>query len=97
MAKRSLIRTYPVSHPRSFRSSPFWKRSNKKENPMANLSKESYIASIEESASIICKELGPEVVQSVYRRFGANDLEGIKTADLPDVFSELYAIEADLK
>lgn len=64
---------------------------------MANLSKESYIASIEESTSIICKELGPEVVQSLYRRFGANDLEGIKTADLPEVFSEFYAIEADLK
>lgn len=64
---------------------------------MVNFSRNDYVSSIEESASAISREIGSEVVKSVYRRFGANSLEEIKTADLPDVFSEVYAIEADLK
>lgn len=64
---------------------------------MANLDRNDYVTSIEESATAICKELGFEVVQSVYQRYGANCVEDLKTSDLPEVFSELYAIEADLK
>ena len=64
---------------------------------MANLSRSDYIASIEESAETISKELGYEVVQSVYQRYGANCVEDLRTSDLPEVFSEIYAIEADLK
>ena len=56
-----------------------------------------YVTSIEESASIICSEIGPEVVDSVFQRYGAQCVEDLNPADLPDVFSELYAIEADLR
>lgn len=64
---------------------------------MTSISNSDYIASIEESASIICSEIGPEVVDSVFQRYGAQCVEDLNSADLPDVFSELYAIEADLR
>ena len=64
---------------------------------MTSISNSDYIASIEESASIICSEIGPEVVASVFQRYGAQCVEDLNPADLPDVFSELYAIEADLR
>ncbi len=64
---------------------------------MTSISNSDYIASIEESASIICSEIRPEVVDSVFQRYGAQCVEDLNPADLPDVFSELYAIEADLR
>lgn len=64
---------------------------------MTSISNSDYIASIEESASIICSEIGPEVVDSVFQRYGAQYVEDLNPADLPDVFSELYTIEADLR
>jgi hypothetical protein len=63
---------------------------------MSSISNSDYVTSIEESASIICSEIGPEVVDSVFQRYGAHSVEDIDPKDLPDVFSELYAIEADL-
>ena len=59
---------------------------------MANFSKDDYMASIEESAATISKELGNIVVQTIYQRYGANCIEGLKTSHLPDVFSEIYAM-----
>lgn len=64
---------------------------------MSKNSNSDYVTSIEESASIICSEIGPEVVDSVFQRYGAQCIEDLNPADLPDVFSELYAIEADLR
>ncbi|TCS80297.1 hypothetical protein EDD59_106123 [Muricomes intestini] len=64
---------------------------------MSSISKQDYINSIEESASIISSEIGPEVIDSVFQRYGAHGAEDLDPADLPDVFSELYAIEADLR
>ena len=56
-----------------------------------------YIASIEDSASVIESEIGTETVDFVFRKFGANSVEDLNPADLPEVFSELYAIEAGLR
>mgnify|MGYP000455521324 CR=1 FL=1 len=64
---------------------------------MTSISNSDYIASIKESASIICSEIGTEVVDSVFQRYGAHCVEDLSPCDLPDVFSELYAIEADLR
>lgn len=64
---------------------------------MENIYKQDYIDSIEESASIICEELGPEVVNSVFKRYGAQNIEDLNPTYLPEVFSELYAIEVDLR
>lgn len=58
--------------------------------------KDSYIIGIEESASIISSQVGSAVVDSVFQRYGAQSVEDLNPCDLPDVFSELYAIEADL-
>lgn len=58
---------------------------------------DSYIISIEESASIISSQVGSAVVDSVLEKYGAQSVEDINPSDLPDIFSELYAIEADLR
>ena len=59
--------------------------------------KDSYVTSIEKSASIISSQVGSAVVNSVFQRCGAHSVEDLNPCDLPDVFSELYAIEADLR
>ena len=64
---------------------------------MTTNEKDSYITSIEESASIISSQVGSAVVDSVFQKYGAHSVEDLKPCDLPDVFSELYAIEADLR
>ena len=64
---------------------------------MTTNEKNSYITSIEESASIISSKIGMAVVSSVFQRYGAHNVEDLNPCDLPDVFSELYAIEADLR
>lgn len=63
---------------------------------MANISNYNYIASIEQSVLIISTELGNRVAESVFERYGAHGIEDLNPSYLPDVFSELYAIEASL-
>lgn len=58
---------------------------------------DSYITSIEESASIISSQVGSAVVDSVLEKYGAHSVEDLNPSVLPDIFSELYAIEADLR
>lgn len=64
---------------------------------MTTNEKDSYIISIEDSASIISSQVGSAVVDSVFQRYGAHNVEDLNPSELPDVFSELYAIEADLR
>ena len=64
---------------------------------MTTNEKDSYITCIEESMSIISSQVGSAVVNSVFQRYGAYSVEDLNPCDLPDVFSELYAIEADLR
>lgn len=63
---------------------------------MANISNYNYIASIEQSVLIINTELGNRVAESVFERYGDHGIEDLNPSYLPDVFSELYAIEASL-
>lgn len=63
---------------------------------MANISNYNYIASIEQSVLLINTELGNRVAESVFERYGAHGIEDLNPSYLPDVFSELYAIEASL-
>ena len=56
-----------------------------------------WIVNIENSASFIASEVGEEIVNSTLYKFGASSIEGISDSDLPDVFVELYTIEADLR
>lgn len=64
---------------------------------MTTIEKDNYIISIEESASIISSQVRSAVVDSVFQKYGAHSVENLNPCDLPDVFSELYAIEADLR
>ena len=64
---------------------------------MTTIEKDSYIISIEESVSYISSQVGTAVVDSVFQRYGAHSVDDLNPCDLPDVFSELYAIEADLR
>ena len=64
---------------------------------MANINNSDYIASIEQPVSIINAELGNRVAESVFERYGVHDTESLNPSYLPDVFSELYAIETDLR
>ena len=63
---------------------------------MSNTSNADYMASIEQSVSIIGIKLDSSVVRSVFERYGAHSVEDLNQSNLPAVFSELYAIEADL-
>lgn len=56
-----------------------------------------WIANIENTASFIASEIGAETVDFVLEKYGAKSIEQIASSDLSDVFSELYAIEADLR
>lgn len=56
-----------------------------------------WIINIENSAAAISTQLGPTVVDSIFKRYGAHGLWDLNPVHLPDVFSELYAIEADLR
>lgn len=62
---------------------------------MSKNSNSDYVTSIEESASIICSEIGPEIVDSVFKRYGAHDVDDLDPADLPDVFPEDQCREYD--
>ena len=63
---------------------------------MSNVSNADYIASIEQSASAIGAKLDSSVVKSVFERYGAHGIEDLNPSDLPEVFNEIYTIEADL-
>lgn len=64
---------------------------------MKKSEREHWIANIENTAAAICSEMDSAVVESVFRRFDAKNAEDANPKDLPEIFSELYAIEADLK
>ena len=67
---------------------------------MKNVTKderENWIINIENTASTISSQLGSAVVDGVFQRYGAHSVEDLNPCDLADVFTELYAIEADLR
>lgn len=64
---------------------------------MSNINNSDYIASIEQSVSVISAKLSSRVAESVFERYGTHGIEDLNPSYLPDVFSELYAIEADLR
>ena len=59
--------------------------------------RENWITNIENSASTISSQVGSAVVDGVFQRYSAHSIEDLNPSYLPDVFSELYAIEADLR
>mgnify|MGYP003358925619 FL=1 len=59
--------------------------------------RENWIINIENTASTISSQVGSAVVDGVFQRYSAHSVEDLNPCNLPDVFSELYAIEADLR
>ena len=64
---------------------------------MTKRERENWIVNIENTAAAIESQLGSAVVDSVFKRYGAHGIRDLSPSDLPEVFSELYAIEADLR
>ena len=63
---------------------------------MTRSERENWLINIENSAAAVESQLGSVVVKSVFERYGAHSVEDLNPSDLPEVFSELYAIETDL-
>ena len=63
---------------------------------MTKRERNNWIVNIENTAVAIESQLGSAVVESVFKRYGAHGTGDLRSSDLPDIFSELYAIEADL-
>ena len=63
---------------------------------MTDYERKNWIINIENSAAAVEAQLGSKVVNSVVERYGAHSVEDLNPSDLPEVFGELYAIEADL-
>lgn len=64
---------------------------------MTKEEKLSWITSIENCADCIAEELGHEVVRSVLEYHGVKSIEDLNPSQYSEVFSELYAIEADIR
>lgn len=65
---------------------------------MENHDRQDLIINIENSIAFIESHLASadKTVESVFKRHGVSDLEKASLTSLYDIFSELYAIEADL-
>lgn len=64
---------------------------------MTRTERENWLVNIENTASFVASEIGAKVVDSILCRYGTSSIEGIASSDLAEVFSELYAIEANLR
>lgn len=64
---------------------------------MTKSERKNWIINIENTAAAVSAQVGQAVVDSVFKRYGAHSAWDLDPSDLPDVFSKLYAVEADLK
>lgn len=63
---------------------------------MTNKERKNWIVNIENTAAAVSAQVGQAVVDSVFRHYDAHGIWDLNSSYLPDVFSELYAIQADL-
>ena len=64
---------------------------------MREIRRRELIDSIEYSASVISAEKGSETVRNILKMYGSEDIDNLSTAELEDVFGELFQREADSK
>lgn len=64
---------------------------------MTKSERQNWIINIENTAAEISAQVGQAVVDSVFKRYGARHIQDLNPLHFPDVFSDLYAIEADLR
>ena len=63
---------------------------------MTSYERQNWIINIENSAAAVESYLWSAVVKSVFERYGAHEIQDLNPSDLPNVFSDLYAIEVDM-
>ncbi len=63
---------------------------------MTKSERRNWLINIENSAAAVELQLGSAVVRSVFKRYGAHSIKDLNPCYFSEVFSELYAIEADL-
>ena len=63
---------------------------------MTKYERNNWLINIENTAATIESQLGSVVIDSIFNRYGARNVWDLNPIDLPDVFSELYAIKVDL-
>lgn len=59
--------------------------------------KRNWLINIENSMEFVSSILGETTVNAILKKYGSGDVETINDADLHEVFSELYAMESDLR
>lgn len=64
---------------------------------MTKHERKNWLVNIENTATFIASEIGEEIVTSTLYKHGASSIKGIASSCLSEVFSDLYAIEADLR
>lgn len=64
---------------------------------MTRQERDNWIVNIDNSAAAIESEIGSATANAIRARYGASCTEEISPVDLPEVFSEIYAVEADLR
>lgn len=54
-----------------------------------------WVINIENTAAEVAANVGQETVDFVLSKYGAKSVYALKSSDLSDIFSELYAIASD--
>lgn len=54
-----------------------------------------WLTNIENTAAEVVANIGQETVDFVLSKYGAKSIYALKSSDLSEVFSELYAIASD--
>ena len=62
---------------------------------MTDSERENWLCSLQETATRVARQTSRETVYNVLSRYGAASIEELNPGDYSDVFSVLYAIEAD--
>lgn len=63
---------------------------------MTKSERKNWIINIENTAAAVSAQVGQAVVDSVFKRYGAHSAWDLDPSDLPNAFSDLYAIEVDM-
>ena len=64
---------------------------------MTRTEKDNWLCNLENTAGIVGEQIGWEIVSFVLQRYNVTCIEQLNPSDYQNVFSELYAIEADLR
>ena len=62
---------------------------------MKSNERDNWLINIDNSAAAVASQLGSAAVEAVFRRCGIACAEEADDCDLAEIFSELYALEAD--